>query len=45
LRLAKLMKSELNVWYMDDGTLGGDADVCWLTSTQSFVLAKSSALN
>ena len=27
LRLAKLMKSELNVWYMDDGTLGGDADV------------------
>ena len=21
------MKSELNVWYMDDGTLGGDADV------------------
>jgi len=27
LRLAKLMKSPLNIWYMDDGTLGGDVDV------------------
>ena len=27
LRLAKLMKAPLNIWYMDDGTLGGDIEV------------------
>ena len=27
LKLAKLLKTELNIWYMDDGTLGGDVDV------------------
>ena len=27
LKLAKSLKSELNIWYMDDGTLGGDVDV------------------
>ena len=27
LRLAKLMKAPLNIWYMDDGTLGGDVEV------------------
>ncbi len=27
LKLAKLLKSELNIWFMDDGTLGGDVDV------------------
>ena len=26
LSLVKQMKSELNIWYMDDGTLGGDAE-------------------
>jgi hypothetical protein len=27
LKMAKLLKSELNIWFMDDGTLGGDVDV------------------
>ena len=27
LKLAKMLKTELNLWYMDDGTPGGDADV------------------
>ena len=27
LKLAKSLKSELNIWYMDDGTLDGDVDV------------------
>jgi hypothetical protein len=27
MKLAKLMKALLNLWYMDDGTLGGDVDV------------------
>jgi hypothetical protein len=27
LKLAKLLKAELNIWYMDDGTLGGDVEV------------------
>ena len=27
LKLAKSLKSILNVWYMDDGTLGGDVEV------------------
>ena len=27
LKLAKSLKSELNIWYMEDGTLGGDVDV------------------
>jgi len=25
--MAKLMKSQLNLWYMDDGSLGGEVDV------------------
>ena len=27
LKLAKSLKSELNIWYMDDKTLDGDVDV------------------
>jgi hypothetical protein len=26
-KLARLMKSQLNLWYMDDGSLGGEVDV------------------
>jgi len=26
-KMANLMKSQLNLWYMDDGSLGGEVDV------------------